>query len=262
MLVPTRVGSLFVHETGEGEPVVLWPSLLTDHGMWRLQIPALRERYRVIAIDPPGHGRSEPRRDHYSMDDCVGAALEVMDRLGVERARWAGLSWGGMVGMRLAMRHADRIAALALLDTSADRESRRKLPSYLVMLGVARALGVIPPLLARMEPIFFDRTTRRDNRAIIDDFGQRLVRMDRRALVTAVRAVILERDDVRDELSKITAPTLVICGAHDVATPPARSKEIVDRVKGARYVEIPDAGHLSALERPERVTSELLDFFQ
>ena len=261
MLVETRVGRLFVETRGTGVAIVLWHSLLCEGGMWRHQVPDLAKQHRVINIDGPGHGRSSSVRRTYSLEDCADAAIEVMDALEVERAHWAGLSWGGMTGMRVALRHPDRLRSMALLDTSADREARRKLPSYRVMAFVARRVGALPMLLDRIEPLFFTRETRRSQPVVVRDFRDHLARMDPESLGRAVDAVIFDRGDIRDRLGEIRVPTLVMVGTEDVSTPPAKSREIAAGIPGAELVEIPKAAHLSALEQPERVTEELLRFF-
>ncbi|MFK7992009.1 MAG: alpha/beta fold hydrolase [Sandaracinaceae bacterium] len=261
MLIDTRLGRLFVEVRGEGPPLVLWHSLLCEGGMWRFQVPALAERFRVINIDAPGHGRSAPIRRGFSLEECAHAATEVMDALDVESAHWAGLSWGGMTGMRVALAYPTRLRSMALLDTSAHRESRRKLPSYHAMAFLARRIGAIGPLLDRIEPMFFASVTRESRREVIEPFRDHLSRMDTESLGTSVDAVIFDRVDIRDRLRAIRTPTLVIVGASDVATPPIRSREIADRIPGARFELVPGAGHLSALDRPERVTELLCDFF-
>ena len=262
MLVETRLGKLFVEERGEGAPVLLWHSLLCDGGMWRFQVPALAERHRVITLDAPGHGRSAPRREPFSLEDCAEAAREVMDALDVERAHWAGLSWGGMTGMRFALRHPERLRSLALIDTSAHRESRRKLPSYHVMAFIARRVGAVGPLLDRIEPLFFTAETRRTQPEVVREFREHLARMDPASIGRAVDAVIFHRRDLRERLGAIRIPTLVLVGAEDVATPPARAREIAAGIPGASLVEIAGAAHLSALEQPEAVNAALLGFFE
>lgn len=262
MLVETRVGRLFVEVRGEGDPLVLWPSLLTDGSMWRFQIPALAERFRTITIDPPGHGRSAPVRRAFALEDCADAAREVLDALDVRgRVDWAGLSWGGMTGMRFALRYPERVRRLALLDTSAARESRRKLPSYHAMAFVARRVGAIKLLLDRIEPLFFTRDSVAHRRDLVDPFRDHLARLDPESIGHCVDAVIFARGDLRPRLPAIEAPTLVLVGSDDVATPPARSREIADGIRGARLVEIADAAHLAALEQPEAVTDALLRHF-
>src|SRR5688500_4791150 len=140
MLVETKVGRLFVETVGEGPEVFLWHSLLCDGGMWREQVAALRDQFRLINVDAPGHGRSGPIRRGFTLGDCVDAAVQVMDATGAKRPGFAGLSWGGMVAMRLALRHPERVAALALLDTSARSEMLEKKLKYRVLLGIAQAL--------------------------------------------------------------------------------------------------------------------------
>lgn len=263
MLIETRCGRLFVEDHDPelpGLPVVLWHSLLCDGGMWRAQIDALAGRARVINVDAPGHGRSAPSKGPYTMDDCVAAALDVLDALKIERCKWVGLSWGGMVGMRLALAAPHRIERLALLDTNADAESKEKLPSYRILALIARTLGPIPLLLDRLVPIFFSRATLRGRPELVQAFRERLGAMDKASIRYAVDAVIFSRSDVRPRLSGIRCPTLVIVGQDDVATPTSRADDITSRVPGARQVSIPDAGHLSAWEQPGAVNAALLPF--
>jgi 3-oxoadipate enol-lactonase len=260
MLVDTVCGRLFVHVAGSGPDLVLWHSLLCDTGMWRAQIAALTENYRVISIDAPGHGRSANARTRYSMDDCVGAGIEVLDAAGVERAGRVGLSWGGMVGMRVAARHPERIAALVLMDTSARAERPWKKAAYKPLQLFASRLGPIRPLAKALTPIMFSSHSRRHETAAVDAFVQTLIRMDPESVSRAVDAVIYDRTDVTSELSRITAPTLVVVGADDRATPPEESEHLALNIRGAGLVRIPDAGHLSALEQPTRVNAALLSF--
>lgn len=259
MLVETRCGRLFVEDRGEGPAVVLWHSLLCEGGMWVGQLGPLAERHRVLCIDAPGHGRSAPTSRPYSLDDCVDALFEVLDAAGVEKAALVGLSWGGMVGMRAALRRPERIASLVLLDTNADAESPEVLPRYRAMAFVARRFGAMPVLLDRLEPIFFSPRTRAEKPEIVRDFRERLAAMDPASIGHAVDAVIFRRRDLRSELSRIRCPTLVACGIDDVATPVVRSEDIVRRIPGAQLALVPRAGHLSAWERPELVTPLVLE---
>ena len=258
MLVDTNCGRLFVEVTGEGPDVVLWHSLLCDGGMWRAQAEALRERCRVINIDGPGHGRSAPTRTPYTMDDCVRAALTVLDEVGAERPIWCGLSWGGMVGMRLAARHPERVRALVLMDTSAQAEDRKKIPSYKVMATISRTIGPPRFLAGRIVPIMFGRPDAHPD--AVERFVDHLLHMDPASLGHAVDAVIFERDDVSGELGRIDVPTLVMVGDRDTATPPSKSEHLANLIPHARLVRIPDAGHLATLEEPARVNEHLLPF--
>ncbi|MFN7698254.1 MAG: alpha/beta fold hydrolase [Deltaproteobacteria bacterium] len=259
MLVETRCGRLFVEVRGEGAPVVLWHSLLCDGGMWSGQLSALATRHRVINIDAPGHGRSSPTTRGYTLEDCVDALFGVMDAAGVSAAALVGLSWGGMVAMRAALRRSERVRSLILLDTNANAESAEKLPRYRAMAFVARRLGAVPPLLDRLEPIFFSPRTRLERPEIVREFRERLAAMDPASIGHAVDCVEFDRRDIRRELVQVRCPTLVVCGVDDVATPIACSEEIVGAIPGSELALVPQAGHLSAWERPEVVTPLLLE---
>ena len=260
MLIDTPVGSLFVQVVGDGPPLLLWPSLLTDASMWRLQVPRLSESHTVITLDPPGHGRSGPPPGAYTLLDCADAGCAVLDHLGFDESDWAGLSWGAMTGLLFALHHPDRLRRLALLDASARAESRRKLPSYHVMAFAARRVGAFGLLVDRISPLFFTPDTLAHRPDLVAPFREHLLRMEPRSIGLAVDAVIFGRRSVVDRLDRITAPTLVMTGDQDIATPPALGREMADGI-GARFVSIPGAAHLAALERPDFVTQELLAHF-
>jgi len=261
MLVDTCVGRLFVEVIGDGQDVLLWHSLLCDGSMWRPQIRLLSDRYRFINVDGPGHGRSEPTRRKYSLWDCAEAAREVLDAVGAKSVGLAGLSWGGMVGMRLAIRHPTRVRALALCDTNAQRDPPWKLAGYRALSLIERVVGPVEPLARALVPIYFSPVTVRTKPDVVADFVERVIRMDARALAASVDAVLFSRDDISAQLAEIRVPTLVLVGEDDRATPVAAAEHIRAGIAGARLVRIPDAGHLSSLEQPSLVAEELEAFF-
>lgn len=268
MLIETaRCGTLWAEDLGptgsgpRGLPVVLWHSVLCDGSMWSTLPQRLREAgHRVINLDAPGHGKSAPTRKPYTMDDCVDAALSVLDACGIERAIWCGLSWGGMVGMRLAIRAPERVAQLVLMDTNADKEVPEKLPRYRAMAWVTRVFGPLPPILRRLPPIYFSPVTLEQKPEIVATFLRNVAAMDRHSIRHVVDAIILGRDDVRPRLGAIRVPTLILVGSDDQATPLARSLDIAQGISGSRLVEIPAAGHLSSWEQPAIVAHEILSF--
>jgi pimeloyl-ACP methyl ester carboxylesterase len=262
MLVPSSLGRVFVTSKGQGPDVVLWHSLFCDTSMWREQLDALAPRFRMHSVDAPGHGRSEPVRRAFTLDDCVDVALDVLDSLGLDRVAWVGLSWGGMVGMRLAARHPDRVAALVLLDTSARKEALVKRVAFRPLLGVVRAVGPNRASARLLQPIFFAPRTLRERPELGEAFVETLTAMDLESVVHSTHAVVLGREDCTAELAAIRAPTLVIVGAEDRATPPSESAHIARTLPGATLLRIPDAGHLSPLERPDAVNPALERFLE
>jgi 3-oxoadipate enol-lactonase len=261
MLIETKkCGRLFVEQRGKtsGVPLVFWHSLLCDGGMWEPMIRELEAQHRIINIDAPGHGRSSPTLTPYAMDDSVDAAIAALDALAIDRCVWVGLSWGGMIGMRLALRVPERLVGLALFDTSANAESRRKIPSYLAMAAVARRFGAVPFLLDRIVPIYLSKATRARQPALVQQFREHVANMRPASVGHAVDAVIFRRDDIRPRLPEIRVPTLVVCGDDDVATPLDRSETIARAIHGAALRRIASAGHLSAWEQPAAALHHLV----
>jgi 3-oxoadipate enol-lactonase len=264
MYVSTRLGRWYYEEHGksrrEGDAaIVLWPSFLTDGGMWDGQIRQLADVGRVLVFDGPGHGKSETPPP-FSLDDNARALLDALDALSAKRFVLAGLSWGGMIGMRLARIASERTAALALLDTSAAPEKMGNRVQYRAMLSTFRRVG-LPSWLAerRVLPLFFCEDTLRSRPEVAKRFWNDAVGFSREGVYKAGKA-IFQRADFRSELAGVRAPTLVACGAEDRATPPERSREIASALAGAELVWIEGAGHLSAVEQPEKVNGALVPF--
>lgn len=257
-----RVDGATVHYTdteGDGPPIVFGHGLLFSGWMFTAQIAALRERYRCIAIDWRGQGGSPPADDgRYGMDVLTDDARALIGHLGVGPVHWVGLSMGGFVGQRLAARHPDLIRSLVLLDTSAAPEPRASAIQDLALAAAYRVLGM-RPVRRPVVKIMFGPSFRRD--PLVDEWMARLARTDRAGLVGAIRAVAGRRG-VEHELAGITAPTLVAVGEHDVPTPPARSRDLVAAIPGARFEIIADSGHSSTVEQPGTVTALLQRFLE
>lgn len=244
-----------------GDPaVVLLHGLLFDGGMWRHQVEPLCALGRVVVFDGPGHGKSEdPPR--FSLEDHVEALFDAFAELGIERAVIVGLSWGGMVAMRFALRHPKKVAALALCDTSADAERLANRIRYRMFAALHRRAG-FPPALFRKEvaPLMFARRTLREQpelaeRALVVANG-----FSREGLVRATLAVVVYRLSILDAIDRIVAPTLILCGREDHCTPPRHSEEIQARIRGSKLVWIDDAGHMSPLEQPHQIDAALVPF--
>jgi len=249
---------IYFEDVGSGPPVVMGHSILCSGEMWVNQVPRLAERYRVINIDQRGHGRSVPATSPYELCDMVEDAFAVIDHLEIDRAIWAGLSMGGMVAMHAAIAAPDRVAALLLLDTHAGAEMPYKKLKYRAMSIGAKAFGV-RPFFPAVIPLLFGRTTLAENQALIADWKPRFEEIHVQSLARAVSA-LTRRPSIVRELSEVECPSLVIVGEEDASLPPHLSREIADALPNASLVVIPQAGHLSALEKPEEVTEAMLGF--
>ncbi|MGO9271442.1 MAG: alpha/beta fold hydrolase [Terriglobia bacterium] len=258
--VTTAVGRLHVEEEGAGPAVVLWPSLFCDASLWRHQVDELARDHRLLLVEGPGHGRSEPRRTSFTLEDCARATVEILDAAGLDRAVLAGLSWGGMTFMRVALQAPERVAALVLIDTSADAERPLEGIRIRALELLFRRFGFLHTIERAILKALVGRTARRERPEIAADLASRFRQWNPEGLAHAVRAVILDRKSILHDLARISCPTLVIVGEEDKVTPPACSERIARRIPGARLVRIPRAGHLSALEAPTEVNRALREF--
>jgi len=231
--------------------VVLSNSLGATSAMWDPQVPALAERFRVVGYDTRGHGQSPAPAGPYSIDDLVDDVVALLDRLGVARASFAGLSLGGMTGMRLAAREPDRVDRLALLCTSAKTDPK----PFLDRAAAVRAGGTAP-----LAPAIAGRWLTPGYAAEHPDLVARLEAMiagcDDEGY--AACAEVVARIDLREDLARISAPTLVISGADDLALPPEHQQAIADGIPGAELLSVSPGAHLANLERTSEVTGALL----
>jgi 3-oxoadipate enol-lactonase len=263
--VRTRLGRWFYEERGAPKrprdpAILLMHGFFFDGRMWRGQVEPLAALGRVVILDGPGHGRSEaPPR--FSLEDNADALLDVYAELGLERAVLVGLSWGGMIGMRMALQHPEKVQALALLDTSAGRELTTNRIKYRLLAAFTRRYGYPPKMVEReMLPKFFGPTYLREHRDEAVAYMRAGAGFERDGLARAALAVLIKRKSVEEKLGRVHAPTLVMCGADDAATPLHRSETLARGIAGAKLVIVPEAGHMSAIEQPARVNEHLVPF--
>ena len=253
---------LYYEDTGPGstgQTVVFSHGLLWNTELFAPQIATLRGRYRCIAWDHRGQGRSAPDHRH-----CIGMelvwqdAVALLETLDPGAVHFCGLSMGGFVGMRIAARRPELLRSLMLLETSADPEPEENLSRYRLLTRVTRLLG--PGVVAtRVLPILFGKTFVHDPARAQE--RERFVEIlkARRDIWKAVNGVI-DRAGVLDELRRIEVPTLVLVGDEDVATTPAKARRIRERIQQSQLVQIPRAGHSSTVEEPAAVTAAIERF--
>jgi pimeloyl-ACP methyl ester carboxylesterase len=253
--------TLYYEERGAGpETLVFAHGLLWSGRMFTPQVDALRDRYRCITFDFRGQGRSAVTPDGYDMETLTADAVALIRHLDAAPCHFVGLSMGGFVGMRLAVRHADLLRSLALLNTSADSEPAVNVPRYRGLNRIARWFG-LRLVAGQVLPIMFGETfladpSRADER---DYWREQLLANDRLGISRAVQGVV-EREGVAEEIDRITVPTLILAGDEDVATVPAKSERMHARIPTSQLTVIPAAGHSSTIEQPDAVTTALATF--
>ncbi|MPY78948.1 MAG: 3-oxoadipate enol-lactonase [Actinophytocola sp.] len=238
----------------DGDVVVLSGSLGSDVRMWQPQVAPLADAgYRVVRHDHRGHGDSPVPPGPYTLDDLGGDATALLDTLGAVRVHWVGLSLGGMLGMWLSAHRPDRIASLTACCTSAKLGPPEMWADRARTVTEHGTSAVAEAVVGRwFTPAFAEANPDRI------DFYQRMVAANpAEGYAGCCRAI--ERMDLLDVLGTITAPTLVIAGAEDPATPQEHGQRIADGIPGARFEVVDGAAHLGSAEQQEAITSLLLN---
>jgi 3-oxoadipate enol-lactonase len=240
--------------------VVMGHGLLFSTTMWRFQIEALRSSYRCVAVDWRGQGATPATAGGYDMDTLYADLVGVIEDLDVGPVHYAGLSMGGFIGQRLAARRPDLVRSLTLIDTSAGPEDPEKVSRYRLLASIYGVVGM-RPLLGQVAPIMFSRPflATPTGTQVVEIWTGEVRRQNRRGTKAAIRGVT-ERVPVIDEIGAITAPTLVIVGSGDVATPIAKAEAIAAAIPGARLEVLVGAGHVSTLEAPDEVNDLMTTF--
>jgi 3-oxoadipate enol-lactonase/4-carboxymuconolactone decarboxylase len=225
--------------------LVLLNSLGTDLRIWDAQAAALRDEFRIVRCDARGHGGSPLAPTPWTLADLGEDVLALLDSLGVERASFAGVSLGGATATWIAAHAPERVERLVPCFTAAwfgppDPWLRRA--------ATVRAEGVAAVSEAVVDRWFTE--------AVDPDLRARMKAMIDATPPAGYAAAteVVAHLDLRDDLAKVAAPTLVLSGAEDLASPPPLGRALAEGIPGAEFVEVPGAAHLGNVERPAAVT--------
>ena len=230
----------------DATPVVLAHALGLDLSMWDGLAAHLAATRSVLRYDQRGHGASAVPQGPYRLDDLVDDAARIIREWGRGPVVFIGLSMGGMVGQGLAIRHPELVKGLVLANTTA------KYPEAAQAMWAQRIAAVEQGGLEAITEMAMERYFTAAFRAQQPDAAavQRatLLRTNAAGYVAGCHAVAAV--DWLDQLARVTCPTLVIAGAHDIGAPPAMAQAIAERVQGAELVTLSDASHISVVEQP------------
>ena len=225
-------------------PLVLVPGLTCTARLYAPQVAVLWPFGQVAVADH--------RRD----SDMATIAARILSN-SPPRFALAGLSMGGYVAFAMMRLAPERIAKLALLDTSARPDTPEQTAGRKTQIDMAQSgrYGEIPDLSI---PRYLNANHQRDER-LTTIVRQMMMETGPEAFVRQLNA-IMSRPDSRPLLSSIKCPTMVLVGEDDVATPPELNKEIAAGISGAKLTVVPDSGHLSTLEKPDAVNAALTEW--
>jgi pimeloyl-ACP methyl ester carboxylesterase len=251
-------------EVGQGKPLLLVHGFPLSHAMWRGQIDGLASRARIVAPDLRGFGASSfvpgaSPEDGVTMAQYADDLAALLDALAIdEPVVFCGLSMGGYVAWQFWKRHARRLAGLVLCDTRAAADTPEAAKGRRTM--AERVLKEGPIVAAEaMLPKLFSRVSVEKQPQIVESTRQTILSARSEAIAAAQRGMAV-RPDMTGELASIRVPALLIGGAEDAISPPAEMRSIAAAMPDARFVEIPQAGHMAPLESPASVNSQIAEF--
>jgi 3-oxoadipate enol-lactonase len=240
-------------------PVVLMiQGLGADKHGWDMQRFTLALRYRVIAFDNRGAGRSDKPFSAYSIEQMADDAVAVLDHQGVAAAHVVGASMGGAISQVMTVRHPTRVLSLTLACTACRNQPwRRELLEQWVETAQERGMGAMTREAARwvMAPRSFRRLL-----PAFGWLGPLAMGRPTHSFIAQVRAILAAADELADELHVVNVPTLVIVGNQDILTPRGDSEEIADRIPGAELVVISGAAHGFMVEHASTFNKILMEF--
>jgi 3-oxoadipate enol-lactonase len=241
-------------EGSDRAPVLMLSnSLGTNLNMWDDQAGEFAKHFRLVRYDRRGHGKSGVPKGPYSMERFGRDVISILDALKIKKINWCGLSMGGMVGQWLGANAPDRIDKLILSNTNynyADKGPWNDRIKFVQEKGLAE---LVDPNM--------ERWFTKDFRARAPET---IARMKEIFLTTKVQGYVACCEAIRDmnftaSNPRISAPTLVIVGKQDPATPPAAGEAIAQQIKGAKLAAL-DAAHIANMEQPKLYTETVLRF--
>ena len=240
---------------GAGLSLVLCHGFLYDTTMFDAQVRQLRPRHRVITWDQRGHGSTVATKDLFTYWDSADDMAALLDHLGIKRAVVGGMSQGGFVSLRFALRYPDRTAGLVLIDTQAGAEVPEKAQQYDIMHDVWVTDGASDQLAAMVAAIIVG-----NNRPEAADWIAKWKARDPKSM-TQIYRPLADRDDITSRLGEIHAPALVIHGTDDVAIDMSLAEKLCEGLSGCRgVVRIEGGSHSSNITNPEAVNKAIEEF--
>jgi pimeloyl-ACP methyl ester carboxylesterase len=241
---------------GAGPPLVFAHGAAADSRLWRPQLAALSDEFTVVAWDEPGAGRSEDVPAGFGLADYADCLAALIEALELGPAHVAGLSWGGTVVQELYRRHPGCVATLILVDTYAGWKG--SLPEEELRARIAHARATFAAPAEHFDPTLpglLGGDPPEEAVALLEEMAA-----DVRPKSLETQLSVMAEADQRDLLPGIEVPALLVWGEQDARSPLSVARQFDRAIPDATLVLIPDAGHVSNLEQPERFNEAVREF--
>jgi len=252
--------ALHYEESGKGTPLVLLHGFPLDGRVWDAQRKSLSDRFRVVAPDLRGFGKSAPATAPFTMESLADDVHALLAEIGALPCVLGGLSMGGYVALAYVKKYPGDLKGLALVDTRAEGDPPEGKEARAKMIELVKSKG--PPAVAdQMMPKLIAPDAMNNKPALVKELRTILEACPAKTIEYALMAM-RDRPDRTEDLSSIAVPTTIIVGDQDAITPPAMSEKMNKLIPRSRLVIVKGSGHMSCMEQPEQVNRALAGFAQ
>ena len=265
-LVPTALGRLNVRLVGSGPPALLWHSMFVDSTSWQRVEPQLTAHRRLILVDGPSSGGSDPLRRAADIGACAEAASEVIDRLrpsiGADPLDWVGSAWGGHVGLHLAATRPELIRSLVAISAPTHPINAGQRRQIKVLVPLYRVIGPRGPVLSAILDTLLTEHTRAtdpDGVRLLTDPLRRARRLD---MARAIQTAILNRTDLAWAATTIERPVLFVTTDDRGEWTPEAARAMAAQMPDATEVTVPGSRVLPSIEQPELLVEAITRFWR
>ena len=244
-----------VRQWGQGEPLVLVHGLGANASLWMHQVRPFSERYRVIAVDLRGFGRSSKPLDaeDYSIELMTDDVIGVCRSLDLSSIHFLGVSMGGYIGQMIALKAPELVQSVMLCHTGAQRsipaDVLAKRMEALEKMSMDEYAGLVASQALAQPPD-----------PIVEEWLREMIADNERVPYVHVLGGALAAFDLSDQVHEIRCPTIVVSGGDDRVIPPEEGKALSKLIKGSEYHLIDGVGHIGYAEKPEPFNHAILDF--
>jgi 3-oxoadipate enol-lactonase len=251
--IQTRIGTIAFTDTGVGTPLVLWPSLFSDHRLFAHVVPLLGDTWRTLCIDGPGFGQSAAPEGEVQAWVYADVVFELLDTLGIERAFIAGCSWGGQIAAHVGVKAPMRTRGVLIMNSPLGPS----VGGHAFEVVGTRWFGSTEFWGNGVARSMFSDSSRKAHPERVRAFAAAFKSFDKVAAAITVRTVLTRSPGLGEVLPRLRVPTTILMGAEDRLYPLERMRPLAEQALGAKLEIVPSCGHLAPLEAPEAVVAAL-----
>jgi 3-oxoadipate enol-lactonase len=252
--------SIFEKGDTKNKSIIFVHGFPYDHQMWDKVTDSLSDEYYCVTYDIRGLGNSDAGDGQYTIEMFADDLIYVIDKMKLEKPVLAGLSMGGYISLRAVEKYPDRFTALILCDTKSEADNNQAKTKRAQGIKTINEKG-LESFVQEFVPTCFAEESINSLGKDYEEIFQRSLKHNPKGVKGCLLAMA-GRTDTTDNLQNINIPALLICGEKDKLTPPDIMKEMSKKIKGSRFLVIPGSGHMTPVENPGSVISEIRKFLK